>query len=266
MSNLSAAAIRQRRAWLAVATAAAASAAGLLASRRAAGCSLRIQTRRDVKIDADALLDRHLIRCLQRDTSLPILTEESGFVPGTGASRGYRWIVDPLDGSLNHSRGLPLSAVSIGLWRGITPVLGVVHDLGRSDVFTGIVHVGAWLNGRPMMTSAVSAANRAVLCTGFPAGTDFGTSALSEFVRGIRKYQKVRLLGSAALSLAYVASGRGDVYRERDIMLWDVAAGIALVRAAGGCVSMKAGRRPLAYFVTATNGRLIASAGNRTVG
>ena len=78
--------------------------------------------------------------------------------------------------------------------------------------------------------------NKAVLCTGFPVGTDFSEQALGSFIKNIQSYKKIRLLGSAAISLAYVASGRVEVYHEKDIAIWDVAAGIAIVNAAGGIV------------------------------
>src|SRR5205814_8035180 len=91
-----------------------------------------------------------------------------------------------------------------------------------------------WCGDATIRTASTETCERAVLATGFPAATDFSAGALGDFVERVRAYKKIRLLGSAALSLAYVASGRIDAYVERDIKLWDVAAGIALVRAAGG--------------------------------
>ena len=95
-----------------------------------------------------------------------------------------------------------------------------------------------------------------MLCTGFPAASDFSSDAVASFVQAVQTFRKVRLLGSAALSLAWVACGRADAYAERDIRLWDVAAGLALVRAAGGAVSAEPGREALTRMVRATNGRL----------
>jgi myo-inositol-1(or 4)-monophosphatase len=232
-----------------------AAAAARALARRRRGASVLSRQRRDVKVDADAHLDALIVARLRRASAIPVLTEESGWTGGE-VRRGLRWIVDPLDGSLNHSRGLPLSAISIGLWDGDTPVLGVVHDPSRKEMFSGIAGRGAWINGVPMRTSTVARPAQAVLCTGFPVAADFSRGALGGFVGQIRRYQKVRLLGSAALSLAYVASGRADAYREDEIKVWDVAGGAALVAAAGGRVSIRKGRHPLTRRVRASNGRL----------
>ena len=113
-------------------------------------------------------------------------------------------------------------------------VLGVVYDFNRNEMFSGLIGQGAWLNGKPIKVSNTKKKSRAILCTGFPVSSDFSSKTLLRFVENIMEYKKIRLLGSAALSLAYVACGRADVYVENGIKLWDVAGGIALVEAAGG--------------------------------
>lgn len=188
---------------------------------------------KDIKIKADSAAEAAVLAYLARASAFPVLSEEAGEVPGRGDSE-YRWILDPVDGSLNYNRGLPLCCVSVALWRGDRPVLGVIHDFNRGEVFTGVVGGGAFLNGTPLRVSAVAETSGAVLCTGFPVYTDFSPEPLRLFLERVRGFKKVRLLGSAALSLAYVAAGRADAYMEDNIMLWDVAAGLALVEAAGG--------------------------------
>ena len=118
-----------------------------------------------------------------------------------------------------------------------TPVLGVVNDFNHGECFTGIAGLGAWLNGRSIAPTTTTLPNKAVLATGFPVNRDFESESISEFIGRIVRFKKIRLLGSAALSLAYTACGRIDAYTEEDIMLWDVAAGIAIMAAAGGFVS-----------------------------
>ena len=157
---------------------------------------------------------------------------------------------------MNYSRGIPLAVISVALWHGDDPVLGVVIDPARRDTYSGLVGDGTRLNGVPVRTSNIDTVKNAVICTGFPVSTDFSTDALIRFVQRVQGFKKVRMLGSAALSLAYVACGRTDVYSEDEIKLWDVAAGLALVQAAGGSVRTEAGRQPLTRKVTATNGRL----------
>lgn len=232
------------------------------AARHAAGTAgadisrlrkVEVDLRRDVKIAADRKLDSVIVGYLTKRTAFPILSEESGGVRSERTKSKYRWIVDPLDGSLNFSRGIPLCAVSIALWEGMEPVLGVIYDFFHGELFKGLVGYGAFLNGKLIKVSAVKEKQQAVLATGFPAYSDFSRERLSEMVADIRSYKKVRLFGSAAISLAYVASGRVDCYREDNIKLWDVAAGLAIVKAAGGIVKISGSGTGNGYNVKASN-------------
>ena len=211
------------------------------------------ESRRDVKLGADAEAEGLIIEDLRSSTDLPILSEERGSVGGSGRGDGLRWIVDPLDGSVNYLMGIPLSAVSIGLWHDDQPVLGAIYDFWRDDMYTGILGSGAWLNDVPIRASETAEVGRAVLCTGFPAGTDFSSDAVGQFVRDVQQYRKIRLLGSAALSLAFVAAGRVDAYFERDIKLWDVAAGIAIACSAGSRIERAVSRHPQSLTVYVAN-------------
>jgi len=192
---------------------------------------------RDIKLHADREAEDIILRELRAGSDYPVLAEESGTHNLAAADATY-WIVDPLDGSLNYNRGIPFSCVSIGLWQGERPVLGVVVDVRSDNVFSGVVGQGAWCNEQPVSVSGVTDPKDAVLATGFPVSRDFGPEAVGRFVEQIRSFKKVRLFGSAALSLAYTACGWVDAYAEEGIMLWDVAAGIALVESAGGEVTI----------------------------
>jgi myo-inositol-1(or 4)-monophosphatase len=174
----------------------------------------------------------------------------------TGHPEDARWFVDPLDGTLNFTRGFPMAAVSIALWEGMEPSLGVIADVFTGEIFSGEVGVGATLGDRPLRVSSTSDPAQAVIATGFPSGRSYDSDSLLEFVQKVQRYKKVRMLGSAALMLAQVAAGRFDIYEEEDIYLWDVAAGLALVKAARGEFSMKPGSGPFKYHVRASNGRL----------
>lgn len=194
---------------------------------------------RDIKNLADVEAEKIILDKLN-NSGIPILSEEkgeSGGSPGTGLA-ALKWIVDPLDGTLNYTYGIPFCCVSVSLWEDDKPVLGVVYDFNRDELFSGIVGKGAWLNDTPIKPSEIFIAENAVLATGFPVNRDFSFGSLEKFIVDIKKFKKKRLLGSAALSLAYVACGRFDAYREDGIMLWDVAAGVALVEAAGGYVKI----------------------------
>lgn len=206
-------------------------------------------TRRDVKLKADYRSEGIVTRILRKGSPFALLGEEGGW-SGPRKDGDPCWIVDPLDGSLNYLRGIPLCCVSVGLWLGERPLLGVVHDFNRGETFSGIVGAGARLNGRPIRAAKPAPKSKSVLCTGFPVGTSFSRSALKDFIESVRDYKKVRLLGSAALSLAYVACGRADAYAERDIKLWDVAAGIPLALASGARVRFRPSKKTLHYTVT----------------
>jgi myo-inositol-1(or 4)-monophosphatase len=235
---------------LAVAIDAAAAAAD---AARLAGLGVRSEQGRDIKIDADFATDARLHEELARRSPFPILSEER--TPPASAG-GLRWIVDPVDGSMNFARQIPFCCVSVALWDGMSPVLGVIHDLSRAEVFSGIVGEGAWLNGEPIHVSDIADRSRAILCSGLPTATTHGAAKLQAFIDRAEAYKKLRALGSAALMLAYVACGRTDAYAEDGIAIWDVAAGLAIVRAAGGRFSMSKAGPGERYDVEATNAAL----------
>ena len=188
---------------------------------------------KDIKLQSDVDSEKIIIQNLQSKTNFSILSEEFGFFAGNN-SNGYQWIIDPLDGSLNYSRGIDVFCISIGLWQERKPILGIVYDFLHDNLYTGIVGKGASKNGLPISVSEIDVKEKAIICTGFPVYRSFETESLLPFLMKLTSYKKVRLLGSAALSLSYVAQGSTDVYTEEKIAFWDVAAGIALVLAAGG--------------------------------
>ena len=187
---------------------------------------------REIKVNLDYSLETEILEKLKESSDLPILSEESDHV----REDGLWWIVDPLDGSLNWLRNIPFVSISIGLYKGIEPILGIVLDLVRDELYYGGKGLGAWLNDSPISVSEINKKREAVLCTGFPSAYEFRPNREKTVESIYSEYLKVRMLGSAAMSLAYVARGTADVYWEENIKLWDVAGGIALVQAAGGSV------------------------------
>ncbi|MBL9138394.1 MAG: hypothetical protein JNK85_21175 [Verrucomicrobiales bacterium] len=240
---------------LILARAAAAAASQYLIAGLAQAREVRSNQGKDLKLRADIEAEQVIFRRLRDGSAYPILSEENGADAGLRSDQVF-WVVDPLDGTVNYSRGLPLACVSIGLWRGDEPLLGVVHDLASGHCYSGVVGTGAWCEGDVMQVSAVTEPAQGILTTGFPSSRDHGDASLTAFVRGVQGFKKVRLLGSAALSLAWLAAGRVDAYREDDIWLWDVAAGLALVKAAGGEIQVQAGKSPWQRCVRAANGRI----------
>ena len=161
-----------------------------------------------------------------------VLGEEGG---GQTEAVGRRWIVDPLDGTINFLHGHPHVATSVGLWDGDEPVAGVVIDVMREEMFTAIRGQGAYLDGRPIRVSSNTRLQECLIGTGFPYDRHLNgpayTAAAGEVMKRVRD---IRRLGSAALDFAWVACGRFDGFWEFGIYPWDVAAGLLLVEEAGG--------------------------------
>ena len=214
---------------------------------------------KDIKTQADVAAQALILSHLA-PMGIPILAEEGdakSFVLEQDLNLDRPlWLVDPLDGTLNFTRGFEMAAVSIAFWDKGEPVLGVVHHIHHDRPYSGVVGEGAWCDEQPISVSDTADIARAILATGFPSGRSYDTDSLLGFVHSVQSYKKVRMLGSAALMLAQVAAGHFDAYEEEDIYLWDVAAGLALVCAAGGQFSMTPGSGPFKYHVRATNGRL----------
>jgi len=153
------------------------------------------------------------------------------------AGREYRWVVDPLDGTTNYVHRMPNYAVSIGLQRGDEIVAGVVFDPIAKECFSAAQGKGATLNGKPFRTSNCQKADSALVAASFSALVDRDSLEIKRFVEALIACQGIRRLGSAALNLCYVACGRLDAYWATSVKLWDVAAGVLMVREAGGVVT-----------------------------
>lgn len=210
---------------------------------------------KDIKTEADRRANQVISEQLSH-SDCTIISEESPLPDFNKWELGDYWIVDPLDGTLNYVREFPIAAVSIAYWSEGQPVVGVVRSVFGDDEYYGIVGDSAWHNDRQMTVSTISDTSEAVIATGFPSGRKYDDASLLATVQKIQQYKKVRMLGCASFMLAHVADGRFDVYDEEDIYLWDIAAGAALVRAAGGNIRMDCGTDPWKFTVKATNGNL----------
>jgi len=172
---------------------------------------------------------------------LRLLLPEAGFVTEeettTISGEKYNWIIDPLDGTTNFIHGLPTYSISIALKCDDDLILGVVYEINRDECFSAWKNGGAYLNGKPISVSKATRIEKTLLATGFPY-YEFGKldSYLAVLKELMQRCHGVRRIGSAAIDLAYVACGRFDGYFEFNLNSYDVAAGIVLVREAGGQV------------------------------
>jgi myo-inositol-1(or 4)-monophosphatase len=206
---------------------------------------------REMKSAIDSRLEEVVLDCL-RLTSIPILSEESG-EHGELYNKGLRWIVDPLDGTVNFVRGTAPCAVSIGLWHNSAPVFGVISEYPSCRLAWGGQSFGSFIDGIPIRVSTIKEKNKAIICTGFSSRFDFSSDSMTTFLEMACSYAKVRMLGAASLSLLHVAKGSADAYSEQDVMIWDVAAGLAIVQGAGGSIHMLPGRFPNSHNIFADN-------------
>lgn len=191
---------------------------------------------RDIKLEVDVESEKIIVDLL-KNTNIPIISEECGAVPGV--DKELRWIVDPLDGTANYWKGMrELSCVSIALWKDEEPVLGVIYRFETDELYYGIAGKGAFINNDPLKPSTQSCINQAVIATGFPVFMDYSEEKLLEFIETVREYKKVRMLGTAALMAVYVACGKVEVYMEDNVRLWDIAAAVSIVKAAGAYVDI----------------------------
>lgn len=171
------------------------------------------------------------------------LAEEGGLRQGDSSVGGekkseYRWIIDPLDGTVNYTHRFPCFAVSIGLEKNGEIILGVVYDPNFDELFTAEKGRGAFVNGKRLSVSKADVLIRSLLVTGFPYNIkDNPDHAIEHFINFLKEAQAVRRMGSAAIDLAYVAAGRIDGFWEVSLNPWDVAAGVLLVAEAGGKVT-----------------------------
>jgi myo-inositol-1(or 4)-monophosphatase len=190
----------------------------------------------DIVTETDRRSENYLLSEIRRRfPDHRIIAEESGEVAGRDCCV---WYVDPLDGTVNFAHGVPIFSVSIAYGEGGQTRLGVVYDPTRDECFSAQSDCGAWLNGEPISCSQISTLDQSLLVTGFPY--DVRTrpdNNLDHFHFFSLHTQAVRRLGSAALDMCYVASGRMDGFWEISLNPWDVGAGDLIAREAGAIVT-----------------------------
>lgn len=197
-------------------------------------------TRSDIVTAADTEAEAFIVReLLALFPGHHIVGEEGGGQGAPAATAPYHWFVDPIDGTVNFATKLPHFCTSIALATpDRQPLLGVIFDPTRNELFTAVAGQGAQLNGQPIRVTATVALNDAVCSSGFPYDKHTNPdNNLKEWAAFLKHIRGERRLGSAALDLCYVAAGRLDGYWEKDLKPWDVMAGLLIAREAGGLVT-----------------------------
>lgn len=175
----------------------------------------------------------HLVMAEECDGNSSAVNRSAGAIP----SDQYRWIIDPLDGTINYVHGIPSFAVSVALERGGELLVGVVYDPILDECFSAVVGEGAFLNGKPVCSSTCDSMREALMAVSFSANVPRDSVEIRRFVEVLHASHTIRRLGSAALNLCYVACGRLDGYIASSVKAWDVAAGALLLREAGATIT-----------------------------
>jgi myo-inositol-1(or 4)-monophosphatase len=221
--------------------------ASAISAARAAGALMKAHLRRtkkineahqhDLKLELDVRCQKLITRLLAKaHPEIPVLGEEG--IDDASAAAPARWVVDPIDGTVNFAYGIPHAAVSIALQArtrtGFETVVGVVHDPFMDEMWTAIRSRPAKLNGRAIHVSRRKKLDEAIVSLGFAKSDDSLGAVKMNFSDLTHRVRKLRIMGSAALALTYVADGRFDAYVETGVRLWDIAAGGLIVECAGG--------------------------------
>ena len=240
----------------------------LLKATRAGGAVIQEYFNREIQIsnkeginnlvtEADHASEKAIIEIIRKEfPDHYIISEEVGELK---MDSDYRWIIDPIDGTVNFANGIPICCVSIAVEHKGEIVLGAVYNPFMNEFFFAQKGQGSWLNDRKIEVSNKNEVIRACLVTGFPyTYLDMPNGPLQIFERFIRKGIPVRRLGSAAIDLCWVAAGRFDGFYEMNLQAWDSAAGFLIVEEAGGKVTDFKGNKfsPYQTFVLATNGKI----------
>jgi myo-inositol-1(or 4)-monophosphatase len=271
----------QHKAALAAAVAAAQRVGKLLLANRRSKKKINEATQHDIKLELDVRSQKLIERRLRHEfPEIPILGEEG--VVGEPNSP-HRWVVDPIDGTVNFTYGIPHACVSIALQASLLAVsakrkvltrkpsappapeklpgpyvslVGVIYDPFTDELWTAVRGQPARLNGRVIQVSRREKLEESIIAIGFAKEQSSLEKMLPAFNQLVHRVRKVRMMGSAALDLAYVASGRLDAYLEQGLRLWDIAAGGLIIECAGGEFWHEPVPGEHKYRIIASNGRL----------
>lgn len=222
-------------------------------------------SKHDIKLDLDVLAQEMIFADIQSAFPEHALFGEEGL--GGNAASDHQWVVDPLDGTVNFFYGIPHWCTSIALRRAGKIVTGVIYDPNAHEMWTyDESDPIPRLNGHPIRVSDRRTLGDAVVIVGLSRTAEAKSAAMPVMLRMIDEARKCRFMGSAALAMAYVATGRIDAYMEPGISLWDIAAGIPMVEAGGGVVRLTPKDGLERYSIVAQSGAVESISQARWVG
>jgi len=210
---------------------------------------------RDIKLAIDKEIEEDIKEALH-GFSYGFLGEETGF--NTDDATEYFWVVDPLDGTSNYYRNIPICANSIALMDSKLKVhVAVVNNFLEEKLYFASSGNGSFCNDMPLKVSETKTKSLSTLMTGIPAKKTYLDSEFQEMIQLFQEWKKVRMIGSAAIAGAWVAEGIADCYKENGIFIWDIAATMLLVQEAGGKISISDLNDEMRVDAEFTNGKFI---------
>ncbi len=210
---------------------------------------------KDTKLKADMESESLIKSIISENSSFSILAEESG--KSNDDLGDTFWVIDPLDGTANYNRNIPICCISIGLVKDMKPILGVIYDFNNDDMYVGDTYSKkSVMNDQIIEVSNISNKEDGILITGLPHDSDYSEQSLNSMIDDMQKWQKIRMMGSAALAACYVASGKVEQYQEKGIYLWDVIAGAAIVESSGGTAEISNQRENFQVDVVFSNSNI----------
>ena len=210
---------------------------------------------KDTKLKADIESENLIKSIITSQSTYQILSEETG--KSSDNLGEIFWVIDPLDGTANYNKGIPVSCVSIGLISNMKPILGVIYDFNNDHMYVGDTHnKTSVMNGHKIEVSSITTKEDGILITGLPHDSDYSETTLKKMIDDMQKWQKIRMMGSAAMAACYVATGRVEQYQEKGIYLWDVIAGAAIVESSGGVAEISNQRENYQVDVVFSNSKI----------
>jgi fructose-1,6-bisphosphatase/inositol monophosphatase family enzyme len=206
--------------------------------------TIDVKGRGNVVTDADVEVELRINSILQAEfPGHAILSEETS--AETDPTRGWVWVLDPIDGTKNYSMGIPFWCVNLALCCDGDPVLGITYDPLHGEAFWAALGEGAWCNDARVHASTAPDVDSSIIGVDLGYDDERGSGQIALMGRIFPHVQSIRILGSAALGFAYAASGRLDLFTHMNISPWDIAAGILLVRESGGASSDRTDGGPM---------------------
>jgi len=210
---------------------------------------------KDIKLNADISSENLIKEIIKLESSFPILSEESG-KSSNDIGKTF-WVVDPLDGTANYNRDIPICCVSIGMVTNLEPIFGVIYDFNNDELYIGnCSNKNTTLNDKTIHVSDIDKKENGIIITGLPHDTDYSDITLQKLINDMQIWKKTRMIGSAAMASCYIASGKAEMYKEKGVYLWDIIAGAAIVKSAGGLAEISNVRENYQVDVMFSNAKI----------